>query len=431
MRVLGVDNHNDLGDLYLRLAAGGHAVRVHIADAESHDILEGMVPRSADWRADLGWVKEQSGILVFESTGFGEEQDALRRDGFRVFGGSAVGDRLELDRTFGQDALAEAGVRTAAMHAFHGFDEALAFVTRTSRRYVLKFNGKGFASTRNYVGVLDDGADMLAVLRTQRASWRYAETPDFVLMDHVKGVEVGVGGFFDGEKFLGPANLDWEHKRFFPGDLGELTGEMGTLVSYRGADRLFKATLAHAVPLLQSSGYVGYINLNLLVNDDGVWPLEFTCRFGYPGFAILGALHAEPWDAILTRVVDRGGPSFATHEGFAVGVVLTVPPFPYADGYERLSKGMPVTFRHDLTADDKDHLHYGEMRLDRGGLVLAGQVGYAMVVTGRGAGVREAQSRAYAVAKKVVIPNMRYRTDIGDGFERAGRSEMRRLGWLQ
>jgi phosphoribosylamine---glycine ligase len=431
MRVLGIGHHNDLGDLYMRLMARGHDVRVHIADPESRDILDGLVARSADWQVDLDWVRgDPSGLVIFEETGWGLEQDRLRREGLRVIGGSALGDRLENDRVFGQAALRDAGLGTAPSFEFDGFDAAIAHLEEAPGRYVLKFSGEDFASTRSYVGALDDGEDVLAVLRLQRAKWTYEERPRVILMKHLAGIEVGVGSFFNGAEFLRPANLDWEHKRFFPGNIGELTGEMGTVVTYRGAERLFEATLARLTPLLRGAGYVGYINLNMIVNDDGPWPLELTCRFGYPGFAILSALHAEPWDVILDRVASGLETTLATHEGVAVGIVLTVPPFPYPDGYERLSKGMPICFRRDLDAADRAALHYGEVRIDAGQLVTAGQIGYVMVVTGSGPTIDEARARAYARVEKVVIPNVRYRIDIGATYDSHERAELVRMGWL-
>jgi phosphoribosylamine--glycine ligase len=360
----------------------------------------------------------------------GAEQDTLRRDGYRVIGGSARGDKLEQDRAHGQRVLRDAGLPIAKSHEFGSFSDGIAFVTDTRRRYVLKYSGSGFACTRNYVGQRDDGADMIAALEMQREQWPLDEAPRFILMDHVSGVEVGVGAFFNGHDFLAPANLDWEHKRFFPGDLGELTREMGTLVTYRGAERFFEATLGRLAPVLRGSGHCGYVNLNTIVNDAGVWPLEFTCRFGYPGFAILDALHAEPWDVIFTRLIEGRDTTFRTHDGYSVGVVLTVPPFPYSDGYERLSKGAQVSLAPEMTDEERAGLHFGEVKMQKGRLVTSGAIGYVMVVTGRGETVEEAQRKAYALVGKVAVPNVRYRIDIGDKFLRHDRAELVRLGWL-
>lgn len=119
-----------------------------------------------------------------------------------------------------------------------------------------------------------------------------------------------------------------------------------------------------------------------------------------------------------------------THEGFAVGIVLTVPPFPYPHGYDQLSKGMPICFSPSLTDEDRLSLHLAEVGMKDGQLVTAGQVGYCMVVTGRGLTVADAQRKAYNVAEKVAIPNVRYRIDIGNALLRRDHKTLQTLGWL-
>ncbi len=91
---------------------------------------------------------------------------------------------------------------------------------------------------------------------------------------------------------------------------------------------------------------------------------------------------------------------------------------------------MPICLPDDLTADERRHLHFGEVALDAGQLVTAGQVGYVMVVTGRGASIEDAQRAAYALAGKVALPNVRYRNDIGTALRTTGLAELTRLGWL-
>ena len=183
---------------------------------------------------------------------------------------------------------------------------------------------------------------------------------------------------------------------------------------------------------------MGYVNLNTIVNDAGVWPLEFTTRFGYPGFAILDALHTagDGWGEILGRMIARrGDPCFRTASGYAVGVVLTVPPFPYHVEHSAFGGGAPITFRTGTSDAERDRLHFAEVALEPlpdGGrrLVTSEGIGYVMVATGAGERAEEAQRAAYDLAGRVVIPNLRYRTDIGTRFIERDRAEMERLGWL-
>jgi phosphoribosylamine--glycine ligase len=293
MRFLGIGDTCDLGALYQRLLGEGHEVRVSIADPMAHGTMAGLVDRTSNWENELDWVGAagDDGIILFENVAEsrGDLQDRLRRDGYNVIGGSAYGDRLENDRAFAQSVLAEIGLPTCRVMEFSDVCDANGFLDRNPGRYVLKFNGPGFGSNENYVGRLPDGADIRAMLKA-RAHLLDADGASFILMSHVEGVEMGVGAYFNGERFIGNACLDWEHKRFFTGDIGELTGEMGTVATYDRSATFFDRTLGLMTPMLQAGGYCGYINLNTIVNEQGIWPLEFTCRFGYPGFAVLSPL---------------------------------------------------------------------------------------------------------------------------------------------
>ena len=434
MRFLGVGDYCDLAALYLRLVDAGHQVRVSISEPMCHGTLAGLVPRTEDWEADLLWVREAGpdGIVIFENVSYerGPKQDELRRQGYQVIGGSSWGDRLENDRKFAQDVLSSLGMPVAPMHAFDTVADAKGFVEAHPGRYVLKFSGDEFGAADNYVGQMRDGRDVLAVLA---AKFRQHETErmDFVLMAHVEGIEMGVGAYFDGEHFLLPACLDWEHKKFFPGDLGELTGEMGTVVTYERTGTFFRRTLARIEPLLKEHGYCGYINLNTIVNSQGIWPLEFTCRFGYPGYAILTPLQRTPWATLFKSMVTREGRDLDTFPGFAVGIVMTTRPFPYTRTSVPEPIGLPILFEGELTERDRANLHFGEVALDEGQLVTAGFHGWTMVVTGTGPTIAEAQADAYRLVQRVVIPDVRYRNDIGAKLIAGDFQSLEQLGLLQ
>lgn len=425
MRILGVSQRVYLGDLYLALIGEGYDVRVHARDPAADCAFGGLIPTVADWRAELDWVG-RDGVILFEGVNQGAQQDALRRDGYRVIGGSAFGDRLENDRDFGQAVLRDAGLLVAAVQAFDDPAAARAWLAANPGRYVLKHDHGAHAT---YVGEHPDGLDV--DFRLRRVMEGGGHQGRLLLMQCLDGVEVGVGAYFDGAAFLRPACLDFEHKRFFPGEMGEMTGEMGTLASYDGADRLFDATLGRLAGVLGQAGHVGYVNLNLIVNMDGAWPLEFTCRIGNPGFAVLAALQTDGWGDLLARMADGGGGSFAYRRGWSVAIVLTIPPFPAFDPAATPDADHPVFFRVSPGAEDRANYHFVDMRQDRGGQLLAHKrSGHVMIVTGAGDTVPAAQAAARARAANVMSPELRWRADIGDRFLSRDREMLHALGWL-
>ncbi|HWT13213.1 MAG TPA: hypothetical protein VN231_10710 [Allosphingosinicella sp.] len=433
MRFLGVTETCDLGSLYLRLVADGHEVKVSVSEELARGTLAGLVPRTPDWRAELDWIRAapEGGAILFEAVSerFGALQDELRAEGFDVIGGSAFGDRLENDRAFAQQVLAELGLKTAGVREFADAAAADSFLAERPARYVLKFSGPDFASSDNFIGQLGDGRDVRAMVAARLRAQPDGSTR-FILMDHVEGIEMGVGAYFNGERFLAPACLDWEHKRFFAGDLGELTGEMGTVATFERSGRFMALTLARVEPLLREHGHVGYVNLNTIVNEAGIWPLEFTCRFGYPGFAVLEPLQDLPWADLLRSMTSPSTRRFPIRPGFSVAVVLTTPPFPYSRKQVDEPVGLPVLLPEPLGEEDRRNLHYGEVGLAGGQLVTSGLYGWTMVATGLGPTIAKARREAYDRATRLSIPNMRYRLDIGERLIAGDYAKLETLGLL-
>jgi phosphoribosylamine--glycine ligase len=98
--------------------------------------------------------------------------------------------------------------------------------------------------------------------------------------------------------------------------------------------------------------------------------------------------------------------------GFCAAIVLTTPPFPYDRKAVEEPVGLPVIFDGELRTKDRDQLYYGEVGLSNGQLVTSGQYGWTMVATGVRV-LEAARNEAGALAEKIVVPNVRYRRDIG------------------
>lgn len=432
MNVLFVSGELIAGDLALQLQREGNALRLFVDCPAQKECLNGFVPKTSNWEAELDWVGT-NGLIVFDDVGYGETQDRLRREGYRVVGGSAGGDRLELDRSFAQQVFADCGMQVEPTYTFTDAGEALAFISQQGGAWVVKQNDH--QSHLNYVGVMDDGSDVCGVL----ASYQRMGICNLSVQRCLAGVEIGVGRYFNGLDWVGPIEINQEHKGLLNCELGPKTGEMGTLMWYSETSRLFDETLARLRDYLHKVNFRGDIAINCFVDGNTAYPIEATARFGCPSTYLQSALHRTSWTELLNAVADGRQCDLDVREDYAIGLTLAVPPFPYrAEQFDVVSSaGLPMLFRGPLSVDEERHLHLEGVALvpdedceERVRTVLTSSLGYAVFVTGTGETVEIAQHAAYALAKKIVIPKVMYRTDIGERFLRGDEMRLRQFGWL-
>jgi phosphoribosylamine---glycine ligase len=399
-------------DLAHVLRQEGNDVKFSVQSATEKDVGDGFVEKVESWEDQVDWAD----VIIFDDIGFGKTADKLRAEGKKVVGGSAYTDRLENEREFGQQELAKAGVSVLPNWNFSDFEEAIKFVQGNPGRYVIKPSGRAQNEKELlFVGQEADGNDVINVLAHYKKNWSN-KIKIFQIQQFSSGVEVAVGAFFNGKDFVRPVNINFEHKRLFPGNIGPSTGEMGTLMFWIQRSKIFDLTLEKMKPALAASGYVGYIDINSIANGTGIYPLEFTSRFGYPTISIHMEGITSKWGKFLHSLAKGDDVELNTKKGFQVGVVIAVPPFPFNDDktFRKFSEDATILFK----TQNIDGIHLGEVKMEGSDWRIAGRSGYSLVITGSGITTAEAREQAYRRVANIMIPNMFYRTDIGSAWVR-------------
>lgn len=435
MRILIISKACDSSSLAYKLAKEGNEVKYYVEADHFDKVCNGFgVSRTSNWQNELDWVGKD-GLIIFDYTGFGKIQDELRAKGYSVVGGSEGGEALELERDFAFRIMAEAGVPSLPLYHFKQVSEAITFIKSNPGPWVVKHNGD-VDKTLTYVGQTHDDRDVIDLLEKYKKS--SLDLSDIVLQKKVQGIEIAVARFFNGADWVGPIEINVEHKDLFNNNLGPKTGEMGTLLWFIEGEEtpLFNQTLAKLRPYLKGANFRGNIDVNCIVNADGIFPLEITARFGYPAIALEYGLTISPFGEFLKAVADGSDYHMKWHRGFGIVVQIAVPPFPYAlEDSKYSSAGLKIHFTEQLTQKEFSSLHFCDVQIDRTPegkreYILAGDEGYALCVTSIGSTIREARTKAYDLINKIIIPKMFYRTDIGLSFMEKDGSMLREWDYV-
>lgn len=408
--------------LAIRLLGEGHQVLYYIHEQSEKDCGDGFIEKVNSWRDHV----EESDVVFFDDCDQKVEGESAYKSSawaaevrkkypgkMVIGGGSPDVAKLENDRIFGQQVLQEYGVNVAPMHQFNSFEEGRRFVEEQGGAWALKHNNQ---VDRDAAGVFKTPEDMIEFLDFLEKNWGdlgNGQPVDYVLQEKADGVELACTCFYDGQRFRSEAcYLNQEYKKELDGDEGRSTGQMGEIGLMMQNPRLFQETLAKVEPWFADKGYIGFIDLNCILGDNGeIVPLEWTSRPGYPTFFSFLEMLTEPSGEWLIRMASQDPNPIQTFDNMVeCTLVLATGTFP--DQHPTRNK---LTIVHGLEDVGLRHVWLCEARFEDGKVRGAGDMGYVADITAHGQSIPEAVTKAYDTIEKIdVVPYKKIRQDIGN-----------------
>jgi len=333
--------------------------------------------------------------------------DALRAEGFAVFGPNRGAAQLEGSKGFTKDLCRMHNIPTADYVRVDTEEEAMEALERFSLPVVIKADG---LAAGKGVTIAMSGSEAEGAVRSAGGS--------LVIEEFLEGEEASLFALVDGTVAVPLASAQ-DHKRVGEGDTGPNTGGMGAYapapvltpeLQQRAMDEIVVPT-ARAMAAA-GTPFSGVLYAGLMLTAQGPKLIEYNVRFGDPECEAIMPLtdgdFAELLHAVASgRLADIEPPSLTGQHSMTVILAAKgYPGTPTSGGsitaIDSAEQVEGVTVFHAGTASD------GGQLVAKGGRVLA--------VTAVADSFAEARARVYRAVDQV---------DFADGFHR------RDIGWRE
>jgi phosphoribosylamine--glycine ligase len=346
--------------------------------------------------------------------------DEFRAHGMRIFGPTKAAAQLESSKAFSKAFMHRHGIPTAIYETFTDPALAHAYIDKMGVPIVVKADGlaagKGvvvamtapeaheaidFMLLENSLGVVHNaGADGATV-------------PRVVIEEFLQGEEASFIVLCDGKNVVALATSQ-DHKRLLDHDQGPNTGGMGAyspapVVTAQVHARAMREVIMPTIKGMEKDGipYTGFLYAGLMIDEKGhPKTLEFNCRMGDPETQpIMMRLKSDLVEVMLAATSEKlDAVELEWDRRTALGVVMAAAGYPMNP-----RKGDVIT---GLPKDDQDAMvfHAGTTAKDGQTLSSGGRV---LCVTVLADSVKQAQQKAYEIAKGIHFEGQQYRRDIG------------------
>ncbi|MQB00489.1 MAG: phosphoribosylamine--glycine ligase [Actinobacteria bacterium] len=337
--------------------------------------------------------------------------DALRGEGFSVFGPDAAAARIEGSKAYCKELMDDASIGTAGWEAFETVDGAIVKLDEFGPPYVVKADG--LAAGKGVV-VTSDRDEAIEAVRERLSGERFGDAGRTVVIEEfLDGEEVSLIAFSDGSNLVAcePAQ---DYKRVSDGDRGPNTGGMGSYSPVPACPPGLADDIVESVirPMVRATAgreapFVGALYAGLALTSRGPRVVEFNARFGDPETqALIPRLDsdlAEVCAACAAGSIE--GYELTWSSDACVSVVLASGGYPGAHATGRQISGLD-----EVEADPRVQVFHAGTAIDGDRLLTAG--GRVLAVSALGEDYGRARARAYEAADRIRFEGKHLRRDI-------------------
>lgn len=337
--------------------------------------------------------------------------NALREEGYLVFGPSSQAAMIEGSKAFAKQLMEKYGVPTGKAVIFDDSNQAFEYVSTLQPPIVIKADGLCGGKGVIIAKTVDEAKEAVQKIMVEK---KFGDAGNKILVEEfLTGEEVSYFVITDGNEIV-PLTSAQDYKRAYDNDEGPNTGGMGSYspfpkMTQKEEEEVIEKIFEPILYAMKKNGtpYVGALYGGLIKTQEGYKVLEFNCRFGDPETQVVLPRIGGDFLGVLAAAAEgnlKNAPKTEILSDRALTVVLASGGYPeeYKTGYEI----------YGLEEAEKEVLvfHAGTKR-ENGKVLTAG--GRVLNVTALAPSFKEAREKVYKAVEKIYFKDMHFRKDIG------------------
>ena len=326
-----------------------------------------------------------------------------------IFGPTKEQARMETSKSFSKEFMKKNDIPTSEFEVFA--DPANAINYAISKKGKVAVKADGLASGKG-VYVCSSAEDSSKAIRAIMEGRIFGNAGNkIVIEERLFGPELSFFALCDGRRATYFGNAV-DHKRLLEGDEGPNTGGMGAYSpalewDNKDTDQIMQTVVK---PIVENTGFKGFLFVGLILTKDGPKVLEFNCRMGDPETQCLMPRLETDLLSLLLQSDEGSIPegregSISFSQKFSCCVVMCSGGYPSKyesnlkiEGVERASMLSNLLVFHSGTRFESD---------------LLTSSGRVLGVTGTGLTLGEAEKIAYEGVRMISWAGEYHRKDIG------------------